>query len=229
MPRACKTCAHPQAGEIAKTIARGDSFASVAVRFGVTEASVQRHAVDHLKVTRRGNDGGTTTKRTGAPSSRGKAPEKARFDSSGRCVSCGQLGPEADAALLDAKAIVRRAEGLLARSERIAETAEEQGDLRLVLSSVDRCQRSIETLAKMAGLLAPDNTTVIINEATKVRMTADEAIAAILGEITGEAAQSAFLECLQVCLGVRSELSDRARGILVPVTIEHQPALKPAS
>ncbi|MGC2407035.1 MAG: hypothetical protein WA431_11565 [Candidatus Cybelea sp.] len=122
---------------------------------------------------------------------------------------------------------MRRAERVLFISEGIAAQAQASDDSRLALQSVDRCQRSIEALAKMAGLLAPDNTTVIINESAKVRMTADEAIAAIVGEIDGEAAQSAFMESLQVCLGVRPELSDRARRLLAPVTLEDIPALSP--
>jgi hypothetical protein len=119
---------------------------------------------------------------------------------------------------------VRRAERVLFISEGIAAQAQASDDARLALQSVDRCQRSIEALAKMAGLLAPDNQTIVVTQDTRDKLTAEQAIAAIVAEIDGEAMQSAFLEAMQVALGIRSEMSDRARSILAPVTLE-QPAL----
>ena len=101
-----------------------------------------------------------------------------RFDKDGRCRTCGQLGPEADASQLDAPAIVRRAESLLARSERVADQAEGDGDLRLVLSAVDRCQRSIDTLAKIAGILQPDSAVTV-----NVQVDATKKLNAWLGSL----------------------------------------------
>jgi hypothetical protein len=56
--------------------------------------------------------------------------------------------------------IVKRAERILHIGERIALKAEAGDDSRLALLAVDRCQRSIDTLAKIAGLLKPDQTII---------------------------------------------------------------------
>lgn len=43
MPRACKTCIHPQRAEIDMRLARGESAAAVAKDFGVPAANLLRH------------------------------------------------------------------------------------------------------------------------------------------------------------------------------------------
>lgn len=45
---------------------------------------------------------------------------------------------------------------MLAIGERIALTAEKDSDSRLTLLAIDRCQRSIDTLARIGGLLKGD-------------------------------------------------------------------------
>jgi hypothetical protein len=236
MPRACTACRHEQSAQITKDIAAGVSYRSISSQYGITVSAGHRHALKCLRLARRGEQApkGAQGSAQGAQRLAPVRPRAKSANSSrnlptapdGRCPACQQLTGDGDAKL-GPEDIVRRAERVLFISEGIAAQAQASDDARLALQSVDRCQRSIEALAKMAGLLAPDNQTIVINEATKVRMTADEAIAAILGEITGEAAQSAFLEAMQVALGIRSELSDRARSILAPVTLESIPALNP--
>jgi hypothetical protein len=147
--RSCSICSHERASEITKGLTRGDSVRGIASRFGVTPAAAARHLNNCLRITRRAEKSGQTGARTGTSD----AP---RFDSSGRCQTCGQLGPDADTSTLDPKSIVRRAEALVARSERVADRAEQDDNLALVLASVDRCQRGIDTLAKIAGLLKPE-------------------------------------------------------------------------
>jgi hypothetical protein len=154
MPRSCSICSHERASEISKELAAGASVRGIASRFKVTAASAHRHLNNCLRIVR-------SAEKPGQGAAPKGSADSSRFDSEGRCRTCGQLGPEADASMLDAPAIVRRAESLLARSERVADQAEGDGDLRLVLSAVDRCQRSIDTLAKIAGILQPDNSVTV--------------------------------------------------------------------
>ena len=154
MPRPCTPCQHPDTAKISKDLLAGGSLRTVADRYKLTRSAVGRHLRHCLRTLR-------SVEKSGQDKAGIQAADSARFDSNGRCRACGQLGPEADASQLDAPAIVRRAESLLARSERVAEQAEGDGDLRLVLSAVDRCQRSIDTLAKIAGILQPDNSVTV--------------------------------------------------------------------
>lgn len=61
---------------------------------------------------------------------------------------------------LEPKALVRRAERLLNLAEGIALKAEADNDNRLCLMSLDRAQRSLDSLLKVAGLLRPDQVIV---------------------------------------------------------------------
>lgn len=159
MPRACSICNHPGTAAIAKAIAAGGSNRDVAARFHVGHAAVQRHRVGCLKSPRRSKPAKSTGRDSSTPSVDG-SPRFAT-DADGRCANCGQLtGDEA----LDPKAILRRAERLLATAERIALRAERDDDSRLALSAVDRAQRSIDTLAKITGLLPGDAPVTFIDQ-----------------------------------------------------------------
>lgn len=153
--RKCSICAHPQASAINLALGRDrGSKSEVAVRFGVSESSVQRHRANHLGL-------GKTPTRGPKNKTAGNAAPNARFDSDGRCPTCDQLTGEGDEAL-EPKHIVKRAERILHVSESIALKAQDDNDARLSLLAVDRCQRSIDTLARIAGLLKPE-TTIIDN------------------------------------------------------------------
>jgi hypothetical protein len=69
---------------------------------------------------------------------------------------------------LEPKAIIRRAERLLAVGERIALKAEEADDSRLALLAVDRCQKSLDSLARIHGLIGPDSVTVVDQRSVNV-------------------------------------------------------------
>lgn len=159
MPRACLICISPQAGEIAKAVARGDSNREIAARYKIDDSTVQRHRVTCLLAPRKTK----TPRRDGAGASEAISPRFA-IDADGRCTSCGQLTGDAQDETLDPRAILRRAERLLATAERIALRAERDDDSRLALSAVDRAQRSIDTLAKIAGLLPGDAPTTLIDQ-----------------------------------------------------------------
>jgi hypothetical protein len=62
---------------------------------------------------------------------------------------------------LEPQSIIRRAEKLLAQSERIALTAEQAEDSRLALMAIDRAQKSLDSLAKIHGMIGPDQQVVI--------------------------------------------------------------------
>ena len=144
-------------GEFDRFLARdGGSKAECAVRFNLSESSVQRHRAEHLGI-RKGSPG-SPRKDSGRPMQR--TPRKsARSADDGRCPTCEQLTGENDGSLAPEN-IVKRAERILHIGERIALKAEAGDDSRLALLAVDRCQRSIDTLAKIAGLLKPDQTII---------------------------------------------------------------------
>lgn len=156
MPRSCSVCGHAATAAISKALLAGDSIRAVASRFACTPAATGRHLRGCLRTNRR-------EKNEGDPRTPGEVADSSRFDSDGRCRSCGQLGPEVDSRQLDAPAILRKAEALLARSSRVADQAETDGNWQMVLAAVDRCQRGLDMLAKAAGLLQPDNSTTIID------------------------------------------------------------------
>jgi len=94
--------------------------------------------------------GGDRPQRFGSP----KGPATKSLPD-GRCPTCEQLTGENDGSLAPEN-IVKRAERILHISESIAIRAQEGDDSRLALLAVDRCQRSIDTLARIAGLLKSD-------------------------------------------------------------------------
>ncbi len=61
---------------------------------------------------------------------------------------------------LDGKTLVWRAEKLLHLAERIALEAKDAGDARLCLIALEKAQKSLETLLRVAGLLKPDSVVV---------------------------------------------------------------------
>jgi hypothetical protein len=48
MPRTCSVCKHPEADAINAAILRNDSFRTMASRFGMSTASLQRHKAAHI-------------------------------------------------------------------------------------------------------------------------------------------------------------------------------------
>jgi hypothetical protein len=76
---------------------------------------------------------------------------------------------------MEPKDLVRRAERLLNLAENIALRAEADNDNRLCLMSLDRAQRSLDSLLKVAGLLKPDNVTVIDQRSVNVYASWDTA------------------------------------------------------
>jgi hypothetical protein len=62
---------------------------------------------------------------------------------------------------LTPESIIRRSEKLLAVAERIAVQAEANNDSRLALMAIDRAQKSLDSLAKIHGLIGPDSVTLV--------------------------------------------------------------------
>jgi hypothetical protein len=154
--RQCSICTHPQAGAIAQMIVKDSgSKADVAVRFNVSESAVQRHRSRCLGLNPKGENPNcpkTRAQQWGAPRTPGAT---ARFETDGRCGACDQLVGDVDESL-DAASIKRRAERILHRSEMIVTRAEDSQDFRLALSAIDRCQKSVDTLARISGLIKTD-------------------------------------------------------------------------
>jgi transposase-like protein len=48
MPRRCTVCDHPESHSIDEALVSGESYRSVAKRFGLSESAVYRHKAEHL-------------------------------------------------------------------------------------------------------------------------------------------------------------------------------------
>lgn len=144
--RRCATCSHPELVTIQRLMAQGVPYSELSATYGLAKSSISRHAKNHM---------GRAKKREGVGSykPRTQRAQKIRSDS-GRCGSCGQITGDGEA--LEPTALVRRAERLLNIAENIATRAEADNDNRLCLFALDRAQRSLDSLLKVAGLLGPD-------------------------------------------------------------------------
>ena len=154
--RACSICVHPEVGAIQRLVGEGVPLVDVCSRFErIKKSALHRHMTLHT-----GRPTGKKGARdSGIRTSKGPATKSLP---DGRCPTCEQLTGENDGSLAPEN-IVKRAERILHISESIALKAEAGDDSRLALLAVDRCQRSIDTLARIAGLLKPDSLTVIDN------------------------------------------------------------------
>lgn len=141
----CSICSSPFLIDLQRLAAEGVSLGELASRFPpITKASLSRHFRAH--VPQSNAKGG----RKNAAPIKGKKGSRLAVD--GRCPQCEQLVGETTEAL-SPEAIVKRAERILHVSESIALRAQQGEDSRLALLAVDRCQRSIDTLAKITGLI----------------------------------------------------------------------------
>lgn len=157
--RQCSICTSDKLLEIQAAIVQQVPFANVASQFGLAKSSVHRHAQRHMGRSPRGNTSPRPTN-GGSGFAKLKGRPAGSRPTDGRCPQCQQLTGDGNEAL-GPEGIIRRAERVLFMSEAIAIKAEASDDSRLALLAVDRCQRSIDTLAKIAGLLKPDNVTII--------------------------------------------------------------------
>lgn len=149
MPAPCTVCKSKDLSELQKLAAQGASHTELATRFSpLTESSIQRHLANHIPRDKNIKPGGRgPSKVPGAKGAKGP-----RFASEGRCPQCSQVVGETTEKL-SAEQIIKRAERVLFFAESIVTKAQENEDARLALQGVDRCQRSIDTLARIAGLL----------------------------------------------------------------------------
>lgn len=158
MPRVCSICSHPQTASMAKEIAAGGSNRTVAARFGVTRAAVQRHRVNCLRMPRKAE---STPPRPRGHDDPAGSP---RFDSS---------------APADPKMLLRRAERLLDDAQTILSRATDAQDDRLALQAVRETRSSLELLMKAHGLLTPES-------AVTVNIDARRAFDAKLADLSAE-------------------------------------------
>ena len=167
MPRACSICAHADTAQIAKAIAAGGSNLSVSAHFGVSRSSVQRHRVNCLRLTRRGEKSGADREQT-------NTGDSVRFASEA-----------------DPKALIRRAELLLDDATAICARAKTDGDARLALQALRECRSSLELLMRAHGMLQPDGSVVIDARrqtliANVAELSVNELRALAGGQLTGD-------------------------------------------
>jgi hypothetical protein len=140
----CSICTNPTARTaVAELRAKHVPFRDIASRLRLSKSSIARHC-KHAEIAKK--PGCIGERKSSAASSH------AGHVRSSRCSVCGQLVGDSEDTL-DAKSIIRRAERILFVAEAIAAQAQGDDDPRTVLLAVDRCQRSIETLARIAGIL----------------------------------------------------------------------------
>lgn len=158
MPPACSVCSHPQTAAIAKDIASGGSNRSVAARFGVSRAAVQRHRVNCLRMPRKAEN-------TPARRSVADGPGSARFASSSMPA--------------DPKMLLQRAERLLDDAQTILSRATDAEDDRLALQAVREVRSSLELVMKAHGMLTSE-------AAITINVDARRAFDAKLADLTAE-------------------------------------------
>lgn len=151
--RKCSTCSHPELVAIQLEVAQGVPYSDLGARYGLQKSSISRHFANHVP---RGN--AATRSHSRGRKDGAAVKDSATSRSTGRCESCGQVTNDGEA--LEPQALVRRAERLLNVAEGIALRAEADNDNRLCLMSLDRAQRSLEALLKVAGLLKPEHVIV---------------------------------------------------------------------
>lgn len=139
-----------------KMAAQGASLSELSVRFSLSESSLQRHFAAHVPRDK-GAKGSLRGPNNAVPAKKARSVRFASSAENGRCRECdGLLTEIAEDGKIDGKSLVWRAERLLHTAETIALQAKDAGDARLCLASVDRAQRSLDSLLKVAGLIGAD-------------------------------------------------------------------------
>lgn len=139
MPRRCNICAHARTAEITRAIAAGDSFRTLASRFGVSSASLQRHATSCLRVAR---------KQTASP----PASSSSKAADSSRLASAAPIATRDD--------LLEKVRALFVLGDLLEEA--------YAAKNVDACVKlareyraAAETFAKIAGWVTEGSTTLI--------------------------------------------------------------------
>jgi NTP pyrophosphatase (non-canonical NTP hydrolase) len=136
--RPCTICTHPLGAQITKALVAGGSKRTTAARFGVNEASVQRHRRNCLRIRSEGT-------------SPAAAAEQARPAGSGRF--------DRD----NPKELVSMTARLVDEALELLEHAKTQKDTRTALSALREARDGLALLMRAAGMLAGDGTTIAID------------------------------------------------------------------
>lgn len=145
MPRACSVCSHPRTAEIAKALAAGDPFRTVASRFELTQAAVQRHNVNCLRAARKPKE------------SRGKAEQVAPADSS-RFDS------------RDPSTLVATTARLVDEALALLEHAKGKGDHKIALAALREARDGLQLLMRAAGMLNEASQVTVAIDARRQQM-----------------------------------------------------------
>jgi arginine utilization protein RocB len=185
MPRACSICTNVKSSEITKALASGMPFRELASRYNVTSTSSQRHLANCLKTRRQAQ--------------KLNKLQKPRAEKSGTRVALSEKSKtfryETEA---DPRALISRAETLLASAEEIVVQAQADGNTRLALQAIDRARMSLDQLLKVHGLLSSDSaaTTIVDQRRQTVqlfgRLTEGELRALARGEPIAEDAMTSL-------------------------------------
>jgi len=153
--RKCGVCTSARLAEITRALTRGQTFESISFEYGFAKSSLHRHATLHQGIKKNNKQGEKGASRGSGSGLRKRAAPISRSAT--------------DDEPLDAKGIIREAERILRRSEEIVTRAEDNDDFRLALAAIDRCQKAVDSLAKIAGLVGPD---VVIDQRQQVNIYA---------------------------------------------------------
>lgn len=189
----CSICRHPQLPEIQKCVIEKIPLDEIVFRFeGIKRSALHRHLSNHMRGTPTGKgasrDSGSGLRKRQATKSRSMPDDEP----------------------LDAKGIIREAERILRRSEEIVTRAEDNDDFRLALAAIDRCQKAVDSLAKIAGLVGPD---IVIDQRQQVNIYAAWSTSALEALQTFHAALESGASVADACRAVQGQDSTKPRAL----------------
>ena len=160
--RKCRVCTDERLASITRALTSGQTFESIAFEYGFAKSSLHRHATLHQGIKKNNTQGGKRASRGSGSGSPKRAATKSRSETGddSRCESCGGLTTLLESESLDGKQLIWRAEKLLHLAEKIALEAKDAGNARLCLIALEKAQKSLETLLRVAGLLKPESVVV---------------------------------------------------------------------
>ena len=133
----CKACHHPQAADIAAALARGETRASIATKFGLKKSAMWRHSRYCLRIG----------PAEAARAARTRVSETSPETLAGRAI--------VDAVLPTRENLIGRLERLSERVDELAETAKVEGHDGVALVGLSEIRKTISDIGRIAGIDRP--------------------------------------------------------------------------
>ena len=146
--RRCTICADPQIADITKALASGGSKRTVAVRFGVSDAAIQRHRANCLRM-------GARAQKSEPPAARSRTPRKGAVQADNPSL------PVTPADATNRDELITKTARLVDEALDLLENAKAADDRRTALQALKEARDGLALLMRVGGHLAPDNTITI--------------------------------------------------------------------